>query len=121
MTTPNLGLDELTASQSQPHVPLNSALRRLDALVFLTFRHMDMQAPPTAGSPDIAEGDAYWIPAAGSPAASGAWEGYEGHVAYYAGGGWEFVQPLEGWLAWDMVASALKVYTAGAWATLATV
>lgn len=116
MTTPNLTLAELAASQSQPHVTVNSALRVLDALVFLRFRQMGLNAPP-AGSPTVADGFCYQV-TTGSPSASGDWAGHDGDVAYYSGGGWLFVTPQEGWLAWDMSNPRLLVYYGGAWVEL---
>ena len=116
MTTPNLTMDELAASQSQPHVTHNTALRILDALVFLRFAGIAQDTPP-ADSPMVAEGTCYDI-SNGSPLASGAWAGHDGDVAYYSGGTWLFVTPQEGWLAWDVTNTSLLVYTSGAWATL---
>ena len=88
MTTPNLSLPELIQNQTQPHVPVNAALRIIDALVQGRVLDIDLTAPP--GSP--ANGDAY-IPA--SPA-TGDWAGHEDDIAYY-NAGWQFVTPKAGW------------------------
>ena len=104
MTTPNLSLPELVASQSQPHVPLNAALRRLDALVQLTVISIS-NAPP--GSPS--DGDRYIV--GSSP--SGAWVGHESDVAAYIGTGWAYFTPAAGWLAFVQNLSALHIFGAG--------
>lgn len=104
MTTPNLSLPELAASQSQPHVTLNAALRRLDALVQLTVTSIS-DAPP--GSP--ADGDRYIV--GSSP--SGAWVGHEHEVAAYIGTAWVFWVPDTGWLAFVKSLALAYVYGAG--------
>lgn len=97
MTTPNLSLPELVASQAQPHVTLNNALRRLDALVQASVISQT-NTPP--GSP--AEGDTYIV--GGSP--TGAWAGHDGEIATLIGGGWTFTVPAAGWLVYDHDESA---------------
>ena len=92
MTTPILGITELVAAQAQPHVPINAALRRLEAAGQLTVIAQEPNAP---GMP--AEGDRYIISTGGA----GLWEGHDGEIAYYSGTAWEFVIPLEGWIAFD--------------------
>jgi len=79
MTTPNLSLDELAASQSQPHVTVNSSLRRLDGIVMLAVLSRETEVP--VPSPDPADGDRYLI-IDGSPTsrrpgrpAGGGWRG----------------------------------------------
>jgi hypothetical protein len=108
MTTPRLGLSELVASQSQPHVPINASGRILDTLVGCAATSRTIYTPP--GSP--AEGDTYLIPF-GSPSATGAWAGQEGTIAFYAGTAWEFITPTAGFLAWVVDERALYVYEAG--------
>lgn len=93
MTTPNLGLSELVASQTQPHIPINSSLRRLDGLAQLSVLERAIDTPP--GSP--AEGDAYIVGA--TP--TGAWDAYdEGDVALFTAGAWIRIAPMIGWLAY---------------------
>lgn len=104
MTTPNLSLPELVASQAQPHVTLNNALRRLDALVQLSVVSI-ANAPP--GSPE--DGDRYIV--GSSP--SGAWVGREGDVAAYIGTSWVYVSPLPGWLAFVQSLGAIYVFGMG--------
>lgn len=104
MTTPNLSLPELAASQSQPHLTLNQALRRLDALVQLSVLSIS-NTPP--GSP--ADGDRYII--GSSP--TGAWAGHGGEVAAYIGSGWVYWPPGVGWLAFVQSLAVHYVYGSG--------
>jgi len=92
MTTPKLGLSELIASQAQPHLTLNSALRVLDALVqaaVLAFEN-DPPVSPT-------DGDAYIIDA--TP--TGEWTDHPGEIAVLIGGAWSYFAPAAGWLVFN--------------------
>jgi hypothetical protein len=108
MTTPILQLDELAAAQNQPEVLINRDLRKLEAVIQLTVLDKDLATPP--GSPS--DGDRYIV-------ASGAtddWAGHEHEIAYYSGG-WRFVTPLQGWIAF--VQDEAKFYSySGTWAEL---
>lgn len=104
MTTPILGLDELAASQSQPHVPINAAVRALEVFAQIVALTMDQTAPP--GSP--AEGDVH-IPAGG---ATGAWAGHSYEIAYYSGG-WQFLTPRAGWVAYVAAEDDYFKFSAG--------
>lgn len=112
MTTVKLELPELQASQSQPHIPINTSLRRLEAVTQVSVLSAILTAPP--GSP--AEGE-YWIVA--SPA-TGAWLGREDDIAYLSGGAWVFVTPIIGWIAYDQDADEYLSFSGSAWAVLAT-
>jgi hypothetical protein len=104
MTTPNLSLPELVASQSQPHLTLNSALRRLDAVVQLSVASIT-NTPP--GSP--VDGDRYIV----GTAPSGVWVGREDNVAAYIGTEWVYFQPMLGWVAFVIDVNSLHLYGAG--------
>ena len=93
MTTPNLSLPELIASQAQPHVTVNTALRRLDALVQAAVISQT-NTPP--GTP--ADGDAYLVGAA----PTGAWVGHAQELVVLIGGGWTFLTPAAGWLVYNL-------------------
>ena len=103
--TPNLVLPYLAANQSQKHVTVNEALRRLDALVQITVQSAALGTPP--GSP--AEGQRWILP--GSP--TGAWAGHAGQIAAWQDGAWAFYPPLDGWTAVDISADTLLLYNAG--------
>lgn len=90
--TANLLLPEIAPSQAQKHVTHNEALVRLDAVVQLSVKDRDLNAPP--GSP--AEGDRYII----GPSPTGAWASNANKVAYWDGSAWIILTPREGWSAW---------------------
>lgn len=90
MTTPILEMDELAAAQSQPEVIVNAALRALEAAMQISALGYQ-NAPP--GSP--AEGDRYLV----GSTPTGAWSGHAQEVAYYSGG-WQFLEPMNGWRAY---------------------
>jgi Protein of unknown function (DUF2793) len=112
--TPNLVLPYLAANQSQKHVTVNEALRRLDALVQITVQSAALAAPP--GSPT--EGQR-WIIAVG---ATGVWAGQSGKIAAWQDGAWAFYAPLDGWTAVDVSTDTLLVFNAGTgtWASIIT-
>lgn len=85
VTTPILGLAELAAAQSQPSVPVNAALRCLEAVVQLTVTAIANDPP---GSP--ADGDRYIVGAV----PTGAWVGQTNAVAYYSAGWLAYIQAL---------------------------
>jgi hypothetical protein len=103
--TPNLVLPYLAANQSQKHVTVNEALRRLDALVQITVQSAALAAPP--GSP--VEGQRWILPAA----PTGAWAGRAGQIAAWQDGAWAFYAPLDGWTAIDINTDTLLLYNAG--------
>lgn len=110
MTTPRLEMPELAQSQSDPHLTINLALRRVDALLgFGVVTFQTETVPPEF--PD--EGDMHVIASSG---ATGAWLGKDDYISYRAGGIWEYVAPREGLLVFfEMV---LYVYSAGSWQEL---
>jgi hypothetical protein len=112
--TPNLVLPYLAANQSQKHVTVNEALRRLDALVQVTVQSAALTAPP--GSPS--EGQR-WIVAA---AATGVWSGQSGKIAAWQDGAWAFYAPLDGWTAVDVSTDILLMFNGGTgtWAGIIT-
>ncbi len=112
--TPNLVLPFLAANQSQKHVTVNEALRRLDALVQVTVQSAVLATPP--GSPT--EGQRWIVP----PSPTGAWAGQSGRVAAWQDGAWAFYAPLDGWTAVDLSTDTLLMFNAGTgtWAGIIT-
>jgi hypothetical protein len=104
--TANLALPCIEGSQAQKHVTHNEALGILDTVVQLTVLARHLTAPPA--SP--AEGDRY-IPAAG---ATGAWSGWDGHIAVYSGG-WSRLVPAPGFKAWVKAERLTLIYEDGVW------
>lgn len=104
-----LGLPYLLTGQAQKEVTHNEALDRLDAAVQLVVLDRGLSQPPA----DAVEGSAYVV-AAG---ASGAWAGKDGQVAAWYGG-WQFLVPRQGWLAWVADEDVLIRHTGGGWTVL---
>jgi hypothetical protein len=100
--TPHLELPLLAAAQAQKHVTHNEALIRLDAIVQLSVLTRTLASPPE--SP--ADGDRHVVAAA----ATGTWAGRSGYVAVRIDGGWDFVEPHPGWIAWVEAEAKLIVY-----------
>ena len=114
MTTPKLGLAELTIGQSGKEITHNQALTDLDQLVNCSVLDKDLATPP--GSP--ANGAAYIV--GGSP--TGAWAGQAGKLAFWyaSTAAWVFKTPQPGWWAWVVDESLRYEYKSGAWNLLVT-
>ncbi|MEP1934941.1 MAG: DUF2793 domain-containing protein [Roseibium sp.] len=107
MTTPNLGMPEIAASQSQKHVTHNEALQIPDALIELTVKSRTVSAPP-GGETD---GDRYIVPAG----STGDFAGQAGKIAYYRDAAWTFYTPIEGWKAYVQAEGGYSVFDGAAW------
>lgn len=109
-TTPNLQLPYLAAGQAQKHVTVNEALRILDALAQIAVLSRNGAAPPATP----ADGACYIV----APSATGAWAGHAGKIAAFRDGGWSFLVPREGWIAWVSDEDKLYAYDGTAWASV---
>lgn len=105
--SPRLRLPYLQPAQAQKHVTHNEALQRLDAVVQLCVAGFGLSEPPATPVP----GEVVEV----GPGATGAFAGESGRLALWDGTGWQFLDPQEGWLAWDAAAAALRVRSGGAW------
>lgn len=103
--TPLLGITELEASQAQPEVTINTALRILEAMSPLQVLDRDLNTPP--GSP--IDGDRYLV--AGAP--TGAWTGHTDQIALNLNGTWTFLTPRAGWRAYVEDEDLFIQYVAG--------
>lgn len=103
--TARLGLNRWVGGQFQPYVSVNETINQLDALVGLDVIDRNLTAPP-GGEVD---GDTYIV----GPAATGAWAGQDGNVAYFLAGAYKFFTPANGQLAWIEDENLLLVYDAG--------
>jgi hypothetical protein len=116
--TPNLDLDELAAAQSQPEVPVNAAMRKLDTLVQMSVLSI-ANSPP--GSP--ADGDRHIV--GSSP--TGVYAGRAEQIAYFVAGTfneWRFETPKAGWLAYVEALDKYYYFPAGspaAWTVTAII
>lgn len=107
--TVNLALPYILPSQAQKHVTHNEALQRLDAIVQLAIA-AELTTPP---DPAV-EGTCYLV----SGAASGAWSGKSGQLAFRQDGAWIFIQPQPGWRAWFETERSLRVLRDDGWAEM---
>lgn len=108
--TNRLVLPLLAAAQAQKHVTVNEALKLLDAIVQAGVIDKDLTAPPGGES----EGDIYIV----GGSATGDWAGQDADLAIYQDGGWVFVTPLNGFIAFIADETTLYVYNSG-WTSLA--
>lgn len=108
-SSPRLDLPYLQPAQAQKHVTHNEALLRLDGLVQLVLQDGAAETPPASPAP----GEAWGL--AASP--TGAWAGHGDQIAIWQGEGWLFLDPAIGWRAWDLAATALRVWDGSAWVT----
>ena len=107
--TPNLSLPFIMPAQAQKHVTHNEAIELLDMMVQLTLESSMAITPPSAPT----EGQS-WALGVG---ATGDWVGQDGLIATWRGGGWLFVAPRDGWLAWVRDIGELQVLNGGQWVT----
>ena len=110
--SPRLGLPYIAPQQAQKQVTYNEAIRALDVLVQPVVMSRTTATPP--GSP--AAGDTYIV----APSATGAWAGKDGKIATFVDGGWDFVTPANGWLAYVNDTAQIAVSQSGAWSPLVT-
>lgn len=113
MTTPKLGMPELSVSQASKEITHNQALAIVDQTSQLTVISRT-NTPP--GSP--ANGAAYIVTAT----ATGAWAGKETQIAFWlsAVASWQFIVPANGWLAWSNGDSKTYRLESGSWTELST-
>ncbi len=108
--TARLGLPLIAEAQAQKHVTHNEALLRLDAVVQMAVKDRDLTEPPDAP----VDGDA-WIVAAG---AAGDWAGHDDEVVLRQAGGWVFLVPRAGWIAWIEDEGRLAIHDGTAWVAI---
>lgn len=107
MSTPNLNLPEIAASQSQKHITHNEALGILDAVVNLSVLSQSVTSDPA--SPD--DGARYLVPAG----AAGAFAGHDGTIASYRDGVWTFYIAAAGWRAYVADEGGFAVHDGTNW------
>jgi len=84
----------LQPGQAQKELYHNEALAMLDIALHASVQSAEQVDPPASPAPGQC-----WIVAA---AATGAWNGRDGAIAGWTSGGWRFVEPREGMLAWSL-------------------
>ena len=109
-TTANLLLPFIQAAQAQKHITHNEALRLLDGLTQISVLDRNLTAPP--GIP--AEGARYIV----ASGATGLWAGWDGDVAFYAGGAWLRLPARTGWVVWVQNEARVVVRIGSVWTPL---
>ena len=110
--TPKLAMPFIMPAQAQKHVTHNEAIELLDMIVQLTVESASAIVPSVAP----VEGQTWALGAA----PTNDWSGQGGKIASWRGGGWFYITPQEGWMAWCKDDSDLKVFSGGVWQVLAT-
>lgn len=113
MTTPNLSLPELVASQASKEITHNEALSIIDALLCGKVVNRTQSAEP----PTPAHGDLYIV----ATGATGAFSGQSNRLAHYYGGAWRFYIPKAGWHTWVSAEGVRVVFDGSAWTDAITV
>lgn len=109
-TTPRFALPMLFSGQSQKEITVNEALLATDVLVHTAIEAVATTAPttPTFGQ--------CWLVGSG---ATGSFAGQSDRIAAWGEGGWRFIAPREGMQAFDLSASAHRIYAGGIWHLIA--
>jgi hypothetical protein len=85
----------------------NEAIQELDIIVQLRIAGFGTETPPD--TPGIGESHAL------GAAPELAWAGQEGRIATWDGAAWQFLDPQDGWLAWDLAEAQIRVYSRDFW------
>lgn len=108
--TPVLQLPLMQAAQAQKHVTHNEALEKLDVICQLRVEGFGAETPPASPI----EGQAWVL----GTSPTGDWAGEGGKVVSYRNGGWLFLPPRIGWLAWSKPDDQLRAYDGANWIVL---
>lgn len=107
--TNRLNLPYIMPAQAMKHVTHNEALQRLDASVQLAIDFI-ASAPPE----EPVEGLICWV----DEDAEGDFLDQSGNIAFWQDDAWQFITPLDGWLAWFKTDERLRVFASGNWQEL---
>lgn len=107
--TNRLQLPYIMPAQAMKHVTHNEALQRLDTAVQLAIDVRSATPPPSP-----TEGMICYVEA--SPDAD--WTGKAGSIAFWQDDYWQFIEPMEGWLAYMKAEQCFYVYNNGDWEEL---
>ena len=107
--TARLDLPLIKPAQAQKHVTHNEALQVLDGLVQAALDETGATTPPF----EPVDGTLFALGA--SP--TDEWSDQGGKLALRAGGGWIFIDPEQGWQAFDKAEGAFKFYDGSIWKT----
>ena len=108
-TSARFALPFILPGQAQKEAYHNEALTLVDALL-----HAQIEAGPLVEVPEEPQPGQAWLVGAG---ASGAWAGKADALACWTAGGWRFVSPVPGMLAWNIGSGCWLYWTGSAWST----
>lgn len=108
--TARLDLPLIQPSQAQKHVTHNEALQVLDGLVQAALEETGANTPPF--EPVI--GTLYAI----GPSPTDDWAGEANKLALRITEAWLFIDPQEGWRAWDKATGQFRVFDGTGWAEI---
>ena len=104
--TARFGLPLLAVAQAAKEMTINEAMTAIDAAIQPVVES-ETATPPS--SPDLGQS---WLVADG---AGGAFAGHDGAIAAWTAGGWRFVTPFEGTMAWRRDTEVIVRRHASAW------
>ena len=105
--TPRLALPFILPGQAQKEFHHNESLARIDIALHAAVEGVPLAAPPN--TPALGQ---TWIVAGG---AGGAWSGRDGALASWTQGGWRFIEPIPGMLAWNKAEDHWLHWRDGGW------
>jgi len=105
--TATLKLPLVAPAQAQKHVTVNEALARIDAALQLSVISRSLGAPPATP----VEGSSYLVPLG----AVNDWAGQEGLLAFALNGGWDFLDPQDGWRVFVRDEAVYAHFIGGEW------
>lgn len=105
--TARLALPFILPGQAQKEFYHNESLVRIDIAL-----HAAVEGAPLDNPPNTPALGQTWLVAAG---AGGAWSGKDGALASWTQGGWRFIEPIPGMLAWNKAADHWLHWRQGAW------
>ncbi|HEX8262596.1 MAG TPA: DUF2793 domain-containing protein [Allosphingosinicella sp.] len=106
-STPRFALPYILPGQAQKELFHNEALARIDLAL-----HPAVEGGPEATPPTGPQEGQCWIVA--SPG-SGDWAGRDGMLAMWTEGGWRFLAPAPGTVAWNKAASLPLLWDGAQW------
>lgn len=106
-STPRFALPFILPGQAQKELFHNEALARIDLALHPAVEDSPLAEPP-AGP---AEGQCWIVAAPGS----GDWADHDGEVAMWTEGGWRFLAPAPGTIAWNKAAGLPLLWDGSQW------
>jgi hypothetical protein len=105
--TPRFALPFILPGQAQKELFHNEALVRIDLALHPAVEEAPIAAPPA----DPADGGCWIVAVPGT----GEWSGRDGMLAMWSEGGWRFLAPAPGTIAWNKSASLPLLWDGTQW------